>query len=263
MARKGGVRRRWHLDLHGIRREGTKESGFSYRGPDGNLITDEKILQRIGRLRVPPAWQEVRIARGDGIAIFRGHQHLLDGIYPYLLMGIHAIFGFTPLLPKLLNGGLAALCAVLIFGLAREMFRPPVALFAGLAAAVLPTLVIWSVASLKESLVLLLCVFGIIGGFMGGLISDKVFHSRRGPPSALLSGFMFVMAIVMAFCLFRSPFTVGVTAVLISMAVIGVHSLMSGTAAADFGGRKAGRIRPERENYFFVADVRQRRNLEH
>ena len=65
MARKGGVRRRWHLDLHGIRREGTKESGFSYRGPDGNLITDEKILQRIGRLRVPPAWQEVRIARGD------------------------------------------------------------------------------------------------------------------------------------------------------------------------------------------------------
>ncbi len=65
MARKGGVRRRWNLDLHGIRREGTKESGFSYRGPDGNLITDEKTLQRIARLRVPPAWQEVRIARGD------------------------------------------------------------------------------------------------------------------------------------------------------------------------------------------------------
>ncbi len=65
MARKGGVRRRWYLDLHGIRREGTKESGFSYRGPDGNLITDEKTRQRIGRLRVPPAWQEVRIARGD------------------------------------------------------------------------------------------------------------------------------------------------------------------------------------------------------
>jgi DNA topoisomerase-1 len=65
MSRKGGVRRRWNLDLHGIRREGTKESGFSYRGPDGNLITGEKALQRIARLRVPPAWQEVRIARGD------------------------------------------------------------------------------------------------------------------------------------------------------------------------------------------------------
>jgi DNA topoisomerase-1 len=65
MARKGGVRRRWYLDLHGIRREGTKESGFRYRGPDGNLIDDEKTLQRLARLRVPPAWQDVRIARGD------------------------------------------------------------------------------------------------------------------------------------------------------------------------------------------------------
>ena len=37
----------------------------------------------------------------------------------------------------------------------------------------------------------------------------------------------------------RSPWVVGWAAVLISMAVIGVHSLMSGTAAADFGGRKA------------------------
>jgi len=65
MARKGGVRRRWYLDLHGIRREGTKDSGFRYRGPDGNLISDDKTLQRIARLRVPPAWQDVRIARGD------------------------------------------------------------------------------------------------------------------------------------------------------------------------------------------------------
>jgi len=65
MARKGGVRRRWYLDLHGIRREGTKDSGFRYRGPDGNLISDDKTLQRIARLRIPPAWQDVRIARGD------------------------------------------------------------------------------------------------------------------------------------------------------------------------------------------------------
>jgi len=65
MPRKGGVRRRWYLDLHGIRREGTKESGFSYRDPNGNLVTDEKTLQRVRKLRIPPAWQEVRIARGD------------------------------------------------------------------------------------------------------------------------------------------------------------------------------------------------------
>jgi len=59
------VRRRWYLDLHGIRREGTKESGFSYRFPDGSLIHDEKLLARIRKLRIPPAWRDVRIARSD------------------------------------------------------------------------------------------------------------------------------------------------------------------------------------------------------
>ena len=60
-----GVRRRWYLDLHGIRREGSKQSGFSYRRPNGSPITDEKTLVRIQRLRIPPAWRDVRIARGD------------------------------------------------------------------------------------------------------------------------------------------------------------------------------------------------------
>jgi OPA family glycerol-3-phosphate transporter-like MFS transporter len=86
---------------------------------------------------------------------------------------------------------------------------------------------------------LLLCVFGIIGGFGGGLISDKFFQSRRGPPAAMLCGFMFVMVVLMIVFLKTSPQIVGWAAIMISMAVIGVHSLMSGTAAADFGGRKA------------------------
>lgn len=60
-----GVRRRWILDQHGIRREGTKETGFTYRGSDGAPVDDEKTLVRIGRLRIPPAWRDVRIARGD------------------------------------------------------------------------------------------------------------------------------------------------------------------------------------------------------
>jgi OPA family glycerol-3-phosphate transporter-like MFS transporter len=73
---------------------------------------------------------------------------------------------------------------------------------------------------------LLLCFFGIVGGFAGGIISDKFFQSRRGPPTAILYGFMFLLTLVMAVYLFSSP-------------LIGVHSLISGTAAADFGGRKA------------------------
>ena len=86
---------------------------------------------------------------------------------------------------------------------------------------------------------LLLCLFGIVGGFAGGLISDRFFQSRRGPPAAIFSAFMLMMAAVMAMNLFKFPFLVGIAALLIVAAVTGVHSLMSGTAAADFGGRKA------------------------
>lgn len=84
-----------------------------------------------------------------------------------------------------------------------------------------------------------LCIFGIVGGFTGGLLSDKVFHSRRGPPAAILCGLMIFLTITMALFLYASPFTVALCSLMMTMAVIGVHSLMSGTAAADFGGRKA------------------------
>ncbi len=60
-----GVRRRWYLDLHGIRRNGSKEDGFSYSFSDGSPVNDEKTLVRIARLRIPPAWRDVRIARSD------------------------------------------------------------------------------------------------------------------------------------------------------------------------------------------------------
>jgi OPA family glycerol-3-phosphate transporter-like MFS transporter len=83
------------------------------------------------------------------------------------------------------------------------------------------------------------CVFGIVGGFSGGLISDKWFQSRRGPPTAMLCGFVLVMAVLMSVFLSSSPLVVGWAAVFIVMASIGITSLMSGTAATDFGGRKA------------------------
>lgn len=83
-----------------------------------------------------------------------------------------------------------------------------------------------------------LCVFGIAGGLSAGLISDKLFHSRRGPPTVFLCGLVLILAVLMAAFL-SSPQTVGWSSLLIVMASIGVTSLMSGTAAADFGGRKA------------------------
>jgi len=85
----------------------------------------------------------------------------------------------------------------------------------------------------------LLCIFGIVGGFAAGLASDKLFHSRRGPPVAIASGVVLLAAAVMAACLYAAPIVAGSMAILIVMCAVGITSLMSGTAAADFGGRKA------------------------
>lgn len=61
----GKVRGRWYLNLHGVRRVGTRETGFTYRNARGSRVDDDKTLTRIRKLRIPPAWQDVRIARGD------------------------------------------------------------------------------------------------------------------------------------------------------------------------------------------------------
>lgn len=98
-----------------------------------------------------------------------------------------------------------------------------------------------SVLGLKSDFVynnwgMLLCVAGISGGVVAGIISDRVFQSRRGPVAALLYGAMLVGSVLLCFT-YQTPI-VGALVVVMSMAVIGVHGMLSGTASMDFGGRK-------------------------
>ncbi len=83
---------------------------------------------------------------------------------------------------------------------------------------------------------MLLCVFGIVGGMFAGIISDKVFHSRRGPVATVLYAGITVGAVGMFFCL-EMPW-VGLILVFMALNYVGVHGMLSGTASADFGGRK-------------------------
>ena len=58
-AREAGLR--YMLDDRpGITRKGAGK-GFSYRGPDGERITDRKTIARIKSLAIPPAWTDVWI----------------------------------------------------------------------------------------------------------------------------------------------------------------------------------------------------------
>ncbi|MCA2976688.1 MAG: MFS transporter [Myxococcaceae bacterium] len=83
---------------------------------------------------------------------------------------------------------------------------------------------------------LLLCCFGIVGGMMAGVISDKVFHSRRGPVASVLYGGITLGAIAMYFAL-TTP-AIGWVLVFMALNYVGVHGMLSGTASADFGGKK-------------------------
>ena len=54
----------------GIRRLGSKENGFFYRYPGtGETVREERVLARIEDLKVPPAWEDARIARSPSTKV--------------------------------------------------------------------------------------------------------------------------------------------------------------------------------------------------
>ncbi len=84
---------------------------------------------------------------------------------------------------------------------------------------------------------MLLCVVGIIGGMFAGVISDRVFQSRRGPVASVLYGGHRRWARCGDALPPRQPW-VGWVLVFMALNYVGVHGMLSGTASADFGGKK-------------------------
>jgi sugar phosphate permease len=82
-------------------------------------------------------------------------------------------------------------------------------------------------------------VGAILGGLMAGTISDKVFGSRRPPVAAL---FFFGQALALL-GLHMSQHWGAIASIwmfmLVSMCIQGTHSLLSGVASMDFGGKQA------------------------
>ncbi len=84
---------------------------------------------------------------------------------------------------------------------------------------------------------LLLWIAGIIGGNAAGIISDKLFQSRRGPAAGFLYGLM-GFCIGGMFFMLTNGWLLATLIFIMSICVIGTHGLLSGTATMDFGGRK-------------------------
>ena len=82
------------------------------------------------------------------------------------------------------------------------------------------------------------CIAGITGGMFAGAISDHLFQSRRLPVSAVLYAIMLFGAVLIVPMMTLGPAGIPWVVAAMSMAIIGVHGMLSGTASADFGGKK-------------------------
>jgi OPA family glycerol-3-phosphate transporter-like MFS transporter len=80
------------------------------------------------------------------------------------------------------------------------------------------------------------CTAGILGGVLAGVLSDRIFQSRRGPVAGLLYGVMLIGSVAATFSLGYS--FIGWIEVMMLLAIIGVHGMLSGTASMDFAGRR-------------------------
>ena len=90
-------------------------------------------------------------------------------------------------------------------------------------------------------LALLIC--GFIGANATGWVSDKVFSSKRGPMAMFLYVIAFISTIMILFSLTSNTPTsgswvTGIGLLLIATSIIGIHGILSGTAAGDFSGVK-------------------------
>lgn len=79
----------------------------------------------------------------------------------------------------------------------------------------------------------------IFGGLVAGTVSDKVFGSRRPPVAALFFFGQAVALLGLHFSQNWGPFASIWMFMLVSVCIQGTHSLLSGVASMDFGGKRA------------------------
>jgi MFS transporter, OPA family, glycerol-3-phosphate transporter len=88
----------------------------------------------------------------------------------------------------------------------------------------------------KNALAIVLA--GVAGAFIAGMVSDKLFKARR-PPVAFIGYLIQVLSLTVVWWA-PSLQSVIIAFIFNSLAISMVHSMLSGTASMDFGGKRAG-----------------------
>lgn len=108
------------------------------------------------------SWRMVLAWHGLYPGIPKSDSYLLVN-YTYLVSMLYYVIGHELLAAKWLNALVGSLAAVMTFALGLRLTQPLGARLAGLAMAVFPSLVFWSVLNLKDAWVVLLIVAVIYG----------------------------------------------------------------------------------------------------
>jgi len=86
-----------------------------------------------------------------------------------------------------------------------------------------------------------IAIFGIIGGFVLGIMSDRVYKGRRAP--VIVYGFIGMAIVLILFylsdALGLSPIFSAILLACLSFFVNGAHGMVGGATTMDFGGRRA------------------------
>jgi OPA family glycerol-3-phosphate transporter-like MFS transporter len=80
-------------------------------------------------------------------------------------------------------------------------------------------------------------VGGVLGSLLAGVLSDKVFQSRRPPVALIFYVLQMLFLVVLGFS--RGPLVASLLIGTTCTWIFGVHGMLSGTASQDFGGKKA------------------------
>ncbi|MFN8522555.1 MAG: hypothetical protein U0821_05550 [Chloroflexota bacterium] len=127
---------------------GRTKEGVENDRCEGCLFQDDRAYTRT-------AWALARTWMGTIPGVASSDAYLLK-TYTFAVGGLYYVFGREIMLPKFMNAFFGAAGAVAMFALGRELGGRRVGVFAAIAGAVWPSLILWSVINLKDALVVLL-----------------------------------------------------------------------------------------------------------
>lgn len=118
-------------------------------------------------------------------------QYYFTNAHLYILSCLYRLFGYDPIIGKLINCLLGAVSAIIIYMLGRTVFDRRTASIATLLVMFYPSFILWSITNLRESLMMFLIIlfilmivrwyrkFGFITLFIGIIITLFLGEVRR------------------------------------------------------------------------------------